>query len=112
MEYGDVFKNEMELIRLQFFVSRTIRKGVLHVKDILSGSGLSLVTSYRQWYGWRGKWFYPDTVITPASEHVIFCHAGPRIASGAGFDPASSPVLIPALVGMTALTYIVVGVIS
>jgi hypothetical protein len=23
----------------------------------------------------------------------ITCHAGPRIASGAGFDPASSPIL-------------------
>jgi 23S rRNA pseudouridine1911/1915/1917 synthase len=32
-----------------------------------------------------------NAAITPPIEHIK-CHAGPRIASGAGFDPASSPV--------------------
>ena len=58
-------------------------------------------------------------IITPAIKHIK-CHAGPRIRYGAGlirypvqfWIPAPVPDSDPGFAGMTALTYIVAGVIT
>ncbi|TSA47619.1 MAG: hypothetical protein D4R56_01860 [Deltaproteobacteria bacterium] len=41
----------------------------------------------------KGGWKFRVNCIITLAIKPIKCHAGPRIKSGAGFDPASSPFL-------------------